>query len=278
MKIFSKILAVILTISVIFGSISMLAYAADEPLHYVVLGDSIGWGAGVVNRDKACYGKIVADTNGYEYANHAVSGFRSQDLLALLDRDDVKNDVKDADIISISIGGNDLLGSNIIAMIFKALFFNDFSTVDSICENFYKNLCTIISTIREMNPDVTILMQNLYNPRYDLLEKIYKQALNRLNTQYSRYLEEHPGNYVLVDVCTALEGKSDCIAFDTIHPNAKGNVEIARAVLATLRQLGLGEASEPVITEAGVDAFGFGLNFIINWFNYLKRIISGAVK
>ena len=54
------------------------AVAADAPLRYVVLGDSIGYGAGVLNPDEACYGRIVADTNGYDYQNHAVSGNKTE--------------------------------------------------------------------------------------------------------------------------------------------------------------------------------------------------------
>jgi len=68
-KIVSILLSVVLTLSV-FG---ITAFAEEEKTDYVVLGDSIAFGAGMVNTVGACYGKIVADTNGYNYSNHSKS-------------------------------------------------------------------------------------------------------------------------------------------------------------------------------------------------------------
>ena len=53
-----KIISVILCLCMILPF--TLAAHAQEPLNYLLLGDSIAQGYGVYNRDKACYGKIVA--------------------------------------------------------------------------------------------------------------------------------------------------------------------------------------------------------------------------
>ena len=85
------------------------AAAEEDAPFYLVLGDSIGYGSGLSNAKEAVYGKIVADTNGYAYANDAIPGYTTQALLRLMQTDDVKADIAKADIISISIGGNNFL-------------------------------------------------------------------------------------------------------------------------------------------------------------------------
>ena len=102
-----SVLAVLLTAALLLGACSA-ALAAAKP-RYVVLGDSIAYGSGLSNPTKAVYGKIVADTNGYEYENYAIPGHTTQNLLRRLENDKVRAAVKKADIISISIGGNNFL-------------------------------------------------------------------------------------------------------------------------------------------------------------------------
>lgn len=104
MKNMKKILCVVLAALML---LSVSAFAAEkETLDYVVLGDSIGWGAGVLNSNEVVFGKLVADTNGYGFHNDAVNGYTTANLLAHLEKENIAADVAAADIISISIGGN----------------------------------------------------------------------------------------------------------------------------------------------------------------------------
>lgn len=123
MKMIKKTFCVLLSLLLCFSAVS-IAFAADEPLNYVILGDSIGWGAGVLNSDEAVFGKIVADTNGYNFKNDAVNGYRTGDLLNHLEKANIAEDVKNADIISVSIGGNNFLRGNMKDLIarIKAVF------------------------------------------------------------------------------------------------------------------------------------------------------------
>lgn len=59
-----KITAIILSIVLVLGTFGICAYAENENPFYLVLGDSIAYGSGITNSREACYGKIVADTNG----------------------------------------------------------------------------------------------------------------------------------------------------------------------------------------------------------------------
>lgn len=250
MKNMKKILCIVLAALML---LSVSAFAAEEEtLNYVVLGDSIGWGAGVLNSNEAAFGKIVADTNGYGFHNDAVNGYTTANLLAHLEKENIAADVAAADIISISIGGNNYLLGNMKELIAQANE-GDYSGFDAIAENFYVEFCAIIAKIKELNPDAVILMQTLYNPGYEGIRDIYQEGADRLNAGYRRYLEENPGAYELLEVADAFVGHPEYVAADYIHPSAKGNEVIAKIVLEKLCELGLGENTEPVIKHEGID-------------------------
>ncbi len=245
MKKFVRVLATAVVFALLCSNVTVFA-AAKAPL-YVVIGDSIAAGTGLVNPETKSYGAIVANTNGYRYINHAVPGYTTANLLSLLSESAVSKDVKAADIISLSIGGNDFFAGIKPAMIVNGLLRDDYSGFNSIASKFSSNFAAIIKRIKKLNPDATILVQTVYNPHYDMLQETYQQAVDRLNKVFKNYLAKHPGSFVIVDVAKAFAGHKEYIAIDATHPNAKGHVVIARLVLAKLKALGLGKATVPSV-------------------------------
>ena len=249
MKRITRILALVLALVLLFG---MAVFAAEKPL-YVALGDSIAEGTGLENAGHACYGALVAATNGYDFINHATGGHQTTDLLARLEEEAARADLAKADIISISIGGNDFLLGGMYRLMLEAWVCKDYTWMDKIIASIYENFSKIIAEIKALNPDAQLLVQTLYNPRTDFTREVYQTGLEKLNGCYARYLEAHPGSFVIVDAGAAVKAGENMIAPDIIHPNAKGHVAIARAYLAVLKDLGLGTATEPVIAEPGKD-------------------------
>lgn len=255
-----KLTAVLLCLLLV--GFSVTAYAQEEePLNYVVLGDSISRGSGVTNHDQACFGRIIADTNGYHYANYGIDGLESSGLLRVLQRKDVMNDVAKADIISISIGGNNYLNS-LLTLVLGGALINREAAYDSVLKSFYQDFCQIIATIRALNPDTVIIVQTLYNPSVGLLRSVAATAIGKLNECFYRYDSENPGMITIADVATALDGHARC--FELIHPTAQGNVEIAQVLLRVLYDLGLGETTEPVINERGRNSLEYYIAGIIS--------------
>lgn len=250
-----KVIAIILSITVIFCMFAVCGYAQSEKPFYLVLGDSIAYGSGVSNSKDACYGKIIADTNGYDYANHSVPGHTTTNLINRLGEEQVIEDLKKADIISISIGGNDFLMSNLIGLMFDAIVKNDYAEFDAIAEGFYLNFCTIIDIINSHNEDAVILMQTLYNPQSGYLRDPYQQGADRINAAIERYDEENPGEIVIVDVASALGDNMENYADDEIHPSAAGNEIIAQVILDKLNELRIGNSEELVVSTKGVLRF-----------------------
>lgn len=259
-----RFFAIILSLVMIICSISISAYAQEKKLNYVVLGDSIAYGAGVYNSDEACFGRIVANTNGYNYKNYGINGYRTIDLINLLGTEDVSESVSDADIISLSIGGNDYLQQN-LPKLFAMVTVGNYEIIDDIEEIFAENFAQIIGTIKELNPDVTILVQTLYNPRWDLLRDFYDIAVVRINRSILGYLEKNPDAFRVIDVNSVFTADHpEYIAIDTVHPSAVGNQVIAKLVLEELYYLGLGATAEPVIEAVGIDQVPF-LSFILKF-------------
>lgn len=281
MKNLKKSVAVLLCLVMILMSLSAVAFA-EEKQFYLVLGDSIGYGSGIRNSQDACYGKIVADTNGYEYANHAIPGHTTTNLIARLKEDVVKADVEKADIISISIGGNDFLMSNLYGLMFDAMVKEDYSKFDEIAHSFYENFSTIIGMIRELNGEAVILMQTLYNPQSGYLRAPYQQGADRINAVIEKFSKENPGEIIIVDVATALNSDMGNFASDAVHPSAKGNEEIAKAVLSEIAKFSPEGKTEPVINVKGDDiknaTFAGTINAMGVFFHILSLVLGPVYR
>ena len=272
MKRLQKSLAVFLAALLLFSVAAFSGTAQGVQKNYVVLGDSIGWGAGVLNHDDACFGRIVADTNGYRFTNLAHNGDRSENLLEKLQRSSVSEAVGAADIISISIGGNDFLTSNLPLLVLEGTF-GQYKRFNTIGAAYRANFEKIIERILTLNPDVQILMQTLYNPGNFLVRKAYQQATNRINGTIREYLDAHPGAYAIVDVAAAFGSNMSYIAADSIHPSAKGNVKIAELTLQKLYELGLGAQTAPVVQHEGIDQVSFSATGIRGHFQLIFKAI-----
>ena len=275
-----KLLSVLLSIVLAFSCMSIIAFAEEEPIDYVVLGDSIAFGAGMVNTVDACYGKIVAETNGYNYVNHSIPGITSGVLLTMVsDGEKIRASIEEAEIISISIGGNNYLTNNIVGLAFDCLVKKDMTNFDQIAEVFYSEFCAIMDKINEINPDAVVLMQTLYNPQDAAAGIVYAEGGNKLNEMIRKYDTEHPGEIVIVEVGEALNSDRNNFADDKIHPSAAGNDIIAREVIGVLYELGLGENTEPVINTKGLDlimpiSYALLVDIVCKLFQMLGNLVN----
>lgn len=255
MKNLKRILSVVMAVVMLLSICLFTASAEDKKPLYLVLGDSIAEGFGLTNPQDGAYGKIIADTNGYGYINRGHMGYDSSDILRLVSdtsgKTDIPKFVKEADIISISVGGNDFLLGNMVDLLFKAILLKDYSRFDEIAENYYNNLTAIMKKIHELNPNAVVLMQTLYNSWNSAVKIEFQKAADRINNAIYRVYEENPGYFEIVDVGSQFSFHKEWMTQDTIHPNAEGNVAIAKIILNRMVELGLCDSAEPVILKAG---------------------------
>ena len=165
---------------------------------YVALGDSIADGYGLAD-DEQSFPELVAAERGYELKTVTSSdGWTSDDLLAQLSDEGVAAEVAAADVVTITVGGNDLMGAlydylaekaggfataeeieemltgergeidlsnTVVSMVMSALA--DFPTSEqaaSAIKTLGTNLAGMVQAIKAANPDVTIVITNQYNP------------------------------------------------------------------------------------------------------------------
>lgn len=271
-----KAISVILSALILLSCFSVCSTAAAK-YKYVLLGDSIAFGSGLVNPLDACYGKMVADTCGFDYVNHAVPGSTSSDLVYKLNEKGVRSDIAGADIISVSIGGNDFL-HELPNLLYDFIIRKDYSRFDNIEFGVYSNLSKVIDSIRELNGDATILLQTLYNPQSDYLKKPYQYAVDCVNSAIYR-CERENRRVEVVDVASALNGDERNFADDTMHPSARGNAIIAREVLYTLNDLGYTRKTEVEAKYPGVNVvLGPGVEQVLNYYAFFLYAMAKALS
>ena len=214
-------------------SFHLPAAAEAQPSLMLVLGDSIASGYGLEHPETQCYAALAASQQGYTLVNRAANGYMSQDLRSLLTfNDSLKEQLTQAQIIIISIGGNDFL-RQADRMLEQAAHGNT-HVLQEILRELEENLEDILYRIRMYNPQAPILLQTLYNPFYGPLREPVGGMISQLNQVYRDYLLENPGAYELLEVAEAFDGHPEYIAADHIHPSEAGHTAIAGLLLARL--------------------------------------------
>ena len=103
-----RILSVLLTIIMVTGVLSTSAYAA-EPLRVLSLGDSITAGYGLANAESERFTALLGEN--YIVTNMAVTGNTTKGIADQIQNGAIsKQMISDADIITITTGGNDMMG------------------------------------------------------------------------------------------------------------------------------------------------------------------------
>ncbi len=210
--------------------------AAEEGrLDYLVLGDSVALGKGSVK--EAGYGYWVAEYLKGEgidvhLDNRAVSGQTSDQLLRSLDNRDLLAKVRESDLISITIGGNDLL---------KELLLRG-NPVDALMEfrhiqnRYLNNLRAILEKIRACNLRAPVLITSLYNPLGP--EEPYFSVVRKRIIQWNQGMKEVARDYpatTVIDVDRRLLPDDRNWLADEIHPNDRGYQLMAEGLLEIIR-------------------------------------------
>lgn len=136
-------------------------------LNYVAIGDSLTEGVG----DTTGQGGFVPlltqsliESYNYDvsYSNYGVSGNTSNQILKRMKtQEDIQKDLKKADLMTLTVGGNDVM-----AVIRKHLTTLKVSTFTKTATQYQGRLRQIITLARKDNPDLPIYVLGIYNPFY----------------------------------------------------------------------------------------------------------------
>lgn len=139
-----------------------------ETIHLVALGDSLTEGIGD-ETDRGGYVPLVAEAVKQKYEltsvqqdNYGVSGERSDQILKRVKKDTkLRNSLESADLVTLTVGGNDLFQA-----FQKNLNAKSAKSFDSAIKKYGKNVTKILTELRELNPEAPIYLVGIYNPYY----------------------------------------------------------------------------------------------------------------
>ena len=287
-----KFIAAVLVIVMLACCVAVLAACNDdkavEKTEIVYLGDSIAEGilgaSPLGLRHEYAYANVLGRRNDLTYYNHSVSGHLTKDLRAILENEDLDYDmarglllhVSEADIIHVSILGNDLLQSmNMNAVVLEAAQ-DKYDIINGIAATASENIAVIVDRLKELNPDALIIFQNVYNPLSEKstlvdaptratlsaeyvieegdLRELGSGILDRLNGVLDNYLKEHPDAFVIADARSEFDrifeedyerGKG-LIYPDYIHPSNEGHAVLADLTQDILEERGLVDGKKAI--------------------------------
>lgn len=220
--------------SILFLSMSLLHFPIaqaleEEPLNYIALGDSLTAGLGASEQQYLRLGAFVPllttelrKENPIHVENHGIPGMTSEELLLYLEQGPgVKAKLESAHLITITIGGNDLL-----QLLNQSSEEPKPQEIKKTLEAFGETISKIIDTIRFSNAKAPIYIMDLYTP-YDQQHPWHtlgKQAISMYNSALSSKLRNYK-HVTLVSVYDAFMDKGSThthINEGDIHPNDAG--------------------------------------------------------
>lgn len=220
--------------------------SAKENYQFLGLGDSITTGYGISNVNNT-YVEIInnylqdnfEDKNIF-VNNEAINGLTSQGLLDNIEKDiSLQEKIKSADLISLSIGGNDYL-TELISN-FGLLNTNNTKFIE-LGSNLIANYKSIYDNIFKLNNEVLLIVIPLYNP-YILLLKGNNELIEIFNNTKAEAVEQlynykHDSNkriYTSSTLGDILEHNENLNTGIDPHPNINGHNLIAQECIKILK-------------------------------------------
>lgn len=226
--------------------------AQKKTVTYVAIGDSLTKGVG----DSTNQGGFVpllaqslTNETGLEFnaINYGVSGNTSSQILSRMqEKKEIRKDLKRAQLLTITVGGNDLRKA-----ILEDTSNLDLDRFEKASKAYEKNLKQIIELARKDNPDLPVYVVGIYNPLYlnfpDLTE--LQTLVDQWNQRTEVTLSAYQGVYFVPIndlLYKGIDGKSGVTESelgketvtndalydeDSFHPNNTGYEIIKEAVL-----------------------------------------------
>lgn len=166
-----------------------------------------------------------------DFENFGVKGTRSEQLLDRLSQKEVKSGIRKADMVVITIGGNDVMKvarNNILNMQVESFEREE--------RFFLKRLDEIIQKIRSINPDAMVVLIGIYNPFIQWFPDV--KELDQIVADWNeggKALLSHYADTYFVEISDLFgNGEENLLFDDQFHPNDKGYQLIAERVFKTL--------------------------------------------
>ncbi len=198
---------------------------------YVALGDSLtaGIGAnlfspGFVQRFQRMAEAELHTQIFVQVFTH--SGYLSRDILKMLEDEFVRGRMKEADIITITAGGNDLISA--ARQYEEDRNEKDFSFALNQCMENYRKILYAVKQLKEKSsPPFILRVIDLYNPFPENV--LANKWINKFNLQLKNLAKEP--NISVAEIDSIFKGhEKEYLSIDRIHPNDRGYQKIAESL------------------------------------------------
>jgi len=204
----------------------------DGEIDIVALGDSLTRGTGDES-GKGYVGYMVDELRKQTDApirvtNLAIRGLRSDGLLRQLDQPEIQRQIAMADLIVMTIGGNDLFrGGEALALNGKEL--------DEAKRQYMANLDRIFAMLRRFNSEAVIFAIGLYNPFSDFDDAKRTSAVVRdWNFASAEVAARYPNIVAVPTFDLFVLHVNDYLYSDHFHPNKEGYKRIGERVASLI--------------------------------------------
>ena len=226
--------------------------AKKKVVTYVAIGDSLTKGVGDTTNQGGfvpLLAQSLTNESGLEFKaiNYGVSGNTSGQILSRIrEKKEIRKDLKQAQLLTITVGGNDLRKA-----ILEDTSNLDLDRFEKASKAYEKNLKQIIELARKDNPDLPVYVVGIYNPLYlnfpDLTE--LQTLVDQWNQRTEETLSAYQGVYFVPIndlLYKGIDGKSGVTESelgketvtndalydeDSFHPNNTGYEIMKEAVL-----------------------------------------------
>lgn len=203
----------------------------------VSVGDSLTQGVGDSTKQGGYIPylqKLLEEDKGIKeahFSNFGVKGNRSDQLIKKLETNKVEAAVKEADIIIVTIGGNDVI--KVVRENFASLNLKAFDEQKKVYE---RNLKEALTKVRKDNPNGIIVLVGLYNPFITWFADIgeINMIIDDWNQASQRILAQYKDTYFVEVDDIFREGGENLLYTDYFHPNDKGYELMAGRIYDTL--------------------------------------------
>lgn len=218
----------------------VLADEAVADLRITMLGDSLTEGIG----DQTGNGgylyflksklKEEQSIDQIHFETFGKKGLTSAGLKKKMKEEEIIESVEDADIVIITIGGNDVMG--VVKKNFLNLKVDDFYKA---IDKYEANIRNVIEKIRKTNQEAEIYLVGIYNPfqlllsdiqEFDMLMDIWNERSGQFTAEYERV---H-----FVEIGGIFEDYNENLIFevDYFHPNTRGYERMGHEIYMAIKE------------------------------------------
>ncbi|MDF0725716.1 SGNH/GDSL hydrolase family protein [Cytobacillus sp. S13-E01] len=197
------------------------------PKHYniVAFGDSLTEGIGDTT-NRGGYVPLLEEmlleykgVKSVKMTNLGIKGNRTSHLIKRLETNDVRSSISTANIVIITVGGNDVM--KVVRDNFLSLSFEAFESEQRSYEN---RLRVIINQIRAINENTQIVLVGVYNPFFTLLGDLPEidQVITNWNEGSNTVLQQYERTTFVEVSDIFMDSEVNLLYTDEFHPNLLG--------------------------------------------------------